>query len=345
VTESSRTGGAPRVPRWAALAAALLAVALLGLPTVAADPGPGTSHAFATYDTGRVRVVLPSASPSVELFQDANSSVSALLSATDVVEIAPAGSGYALVASATPRLATSFNSSRPSASTGPWALSLAADLAVRPSSGSFWNGTPASGPTAGASFGFAELRVDLAPGANTSSGASLRVGWTVSNWPLASPNDLVGVVFSFAAADAPTVSSCATNSVLAAPSCFGAPLTNNQVRWNGGLIGVEAEGSAGAVASLEWAGSATNGSAAPGVSGARLDSEGGVDVVLANTAGPTVTSGAVAFSLYAPIHTLAPTAIVGIGPVYLIAASLAAGGALGALVIYRERDERIRREL
>jgi hypothetical protein len=345
VTESSRAGRVFHPSRRAAWGVAFLAAALVALPTVSADSAPSSAHAFASYDTGRIHVVLPSARPSVELFQDANSSVSALLAATSVVELAPSGAGYTAVASATPTLATSFNSSRPAATVAPWALSLAAGLAVRPATGSFWNGTPAAGPSAGASFGFAELRVDLAPGPTSSAGSSLRVGWTVSNWPLVQPDDLVGVVFSFSAPNAPSLNSCVANSGLAAPSCLGAPLQSGQVRWNGGLVGVEAEGSSGAVASLGWSPSATNDTAAPAATGTRLDSAGGADVVVASAAGPSAASGAVAFSLFAPGPPVVPTAVVGIGPVYLIAAALAAGGALGGLVIYRDRDERIRREL
>lgn len=345
MTKSSRTGGASHAPRWVLLAATLIAASLMALPTVAADPGPSVNHAFATYDTGRVRIVLPSAQPSVELFQDANNSVNALLTATDVVELDPVGGGYNVVASAMPTLASAFNGSRPSASTGPWALSLAANLAVRPTTGPFWNTTANSGRTPGASFGFAELRVDLAPGASTSSGSSLLVGWTVSNWPLAQPDDLVGVVFSFGASSAPTTQSCTTDTVLLAPSCGGTTLGQNQVSWNGGLVGVEADGNSGAVSSVGWSPSVTNGSAAPAVSGARLDPAGGVELVLAGPQGPTAATGSLSFDLYAPSVPFVPTAIVGSGPVYLIAASVAMGAALGGFVIYRERDERIRREL
>jgi hypothetical protein len=109
-------------------------------------------------------------------------------------------------------------------------------------------------------------------------------------------------------------------------------------------VGLEAEGSSGAVASLGWSPSATNSTVAPALTGARLDPAGGVDVVLASTAGPAA-SGAVSFALYAPGAPVVPTAVVGIAPVYVIAAALSAGGALGGLVLYRDRDERIRREL
>jgi hypothetical protein len=222
---------------------------------------------------------------------------------------------------------------------------LAANLAVRPTTGPYWNSTVSSGRTPGASFGFAELRVDLVPGASTTSGSSLLVGWTVSNWPLAQPDDLVGVVFSFGAANAAGTQACTTDTVLLAPSCAGTALGQSQVRWNGGLVGVEADGSAGAVSSVGWSPSVTNGSAAPAVSGARLNPSGGVDLVLAGPQGPSAAIGSLSFDLYAPSAPLIPTAIVGIGPIYLIAATVALGAALGGFVVYRERDARIRREL
>jgi hypothetical protein len=345
VTKSSWAGGPPRLPRWLLLTVTLVAAGVMALPTVAAAPGPSTIHAFATYDTGRIRIVVPSSQPSVELFQDANTSVNALLTATDVVELDPNGSGYDVVATATPTLAASFNGSRPSASTGPWALSLAADLAVRPSVEPDWNGTVSSHVSPAASYGFAELRVDLAPGSTSDSGSSLAVTWSVSNWPLTEPGDLVGVVFSFTAANAPSIQSCATTSVLSAPSCFGAPLGAGGLRWNGGVVAVEADGTGGAAASVGWSPSATNGSATPALTGVRLDPAGGADVVLAAPPGPSAAVGSLAFGLYAPSAPVLPAAIHGIGPVYLIGASVAAAAVLGGFVVYRERDERIRREL
>ncbi|MCI4362141.1 MAG: hypothetical protein L3J77_02980 [Thermoplasmata archaeon] len=345
MTESSRPFGVPHLPRWLVLTVTLLVAGAFALPTVAAAPAPVSSHAFATYDTGRVRIVLPSAAPSVELFQDANSSVNAVLTATSVVELDPNGSGYDVVASATPTLATSFNGSRPSASTGPWALSLAADLAVRPTSETQWNGSVSSPVTPAASYGFAELRVDFAPTPSGGSGTSLAVSWSVSNWPLSEPDDLVGVVFSFAASNAPTTRSCESTSILSTGTCFGSPLDSGNALWNGGFVGVEADGTAGAVASVGWSPSATNGSAAPVLTGVRLDPSGGADVVLAAPSGPTAAVGSLAFGLSAPSVPVLPPTIAGIGPIYLIGASVAAAGALGGFVVYRERDERIRREL
>ena len=331
-----------------ALAAALLAGALAWLPVGTAGSVPSAAHAFAAYDTGRVSVVLASAHPSVTLVQDANPSVSAVLSATEVVELTPSGTGYSVLAVAAPTLATSFNGSRPSGSIAPWALSLAAALPVRASSGALWNGSgTSSGPTAGATFGIAELRVDFAPGPSTDSGTSLLVGWTVSNWPLSDPNDILGVVFTMNAANTTTLQSCQASSALAAPACSGSSLSSGQVRWNGGTVGVEADGASGALASVGWSPSDTNGSAAPAISGARIAPTGGFDVVVANPSGAAASAGVVSFSLYAPtqLPTSPAAVVVGSGPIYLIAASLAAGGALGGLALYRDRDERLSREL
>jgi hypothetical protein len=117
------------------------------------------------------------------------------------------------------------------------------------------------------------------------------------------------------------------------------------VRWNGGLVGVEADGSGGAVASVGWSSSATNSTSPPTVTGAQLDPAGGAEVVLASAPGPAAAVGSLSFDLYAPSAPALPASIVGIGPVYLIAASVAAAAALGGFVVYRERDERIRLEL
>jgi hypothetical protein len=330
----------------AALATALLAATLAILPLAAASGTPSASHPFASYDTGRVSVVLPSAHPSVEMVQDADNSVNALLSATEVVELAPSDGSYAVVASAAPTLATSFNGSRPAGTISPWALSLAAALPVRTSTGSLWNtSVPTGEHAASAGFGIAELRVDFAPGTTTNEGAALQVGWTVSNWPLANSSDLLGVVFTLTATGSSALQACAASSVLAAPPCPGSVLVPGQVRWNSNTVGVEADGASGAIASLGWSPGATSGAAAPSVSGERSDPSGGVDVVVANPSGTSASAGVVAFSLSAPIHLPSPTAVVGSGPVYLVAASIAAGGALGGVALYRERDERLRREL
>jgi hypothetical protein len=326
----------------------LLAGTLALLPVASAGAAPTVAHAFAGYSTGPVSVVVPSAHPSVELFQNANSSVNALLTATEVVELAPSGSSYAVVAVAAPTLASSFNGSRPAGVTGPWALSLAADLAVRPSSGLLWNGSqPSVGPAAGASFGFAALRVSFAPGVTTNDGTSVLVYWNVSDWPVADPHDLLGVVFSFSAADAPGVSACGSASALAAPACSGTSLAPSRALWSAGTVGVEAEGSSGPVAALGWSSSATNGSAPPALNGEQVDPAGGADVVVANFAGSSSGSvGALSFALYAPGPSGSPAlTVVGSGPAYVIAASVAAGGALGGLALYRDRDERLRTEL
>ncbi|HEV8049212.1 MAG TPA: hypothetical protein VGP88_01320 [Thermoplasmata archaeon] len=349
MTHFVRSGRARRALPPGLAIVAVLAAALVAGPAMAAGAAPGVSHSFASYNAGRVSVVVPSAHPSVELVANSNASVNALLSATEVVELAPSGSSYDVVAAAAPTLAGSFNGSRPAGVTTPWALSLAADLAVRPSNGDLWNGsTSTAGPAVGAAFGFAELRVDFAPGATTSSGSSLLVSWNVSNWPIANPHDLLGVVYSFSAAGAGQIRDCAAATALAAPACPGATLSSAHPLFNGASVGVEAESSSGSVASLSWSPSATNGTVSPALSGAQIDPAGGADVVVA--AAPTPTSGAVgalSFAIYAPGPTLkAPTTIVlGSGPAYLVAAAIAAGAALAGLALYRERDERLRAEL
>jgi hypothetical protein len=348
LTESPRSGRALHGFGLGTLLVVVVAAAMALVPVSAAGSVPTVAHPFAGYDAGPVSVIVPSAHPSVELVENANASVNALLSATEVVELAPQGTGYGVVATAEPTLAGSFNGSRPGGVAGPWALSLAADLAVRPAGGTLWNGSaPSEGPTAGASFGIAELRVDFAPGATTSAGSSLLVDWSVSDWPFANPQDLLGVVFTFTAANAPQLEACEAVSALAAPACQGSALTPNGVRWGAGTVGLEADGSNGPVASLGWTPTATNGTAAPAVTGEEADPAGGAEVVVANpSVGSAGSGGALSFAISTPGPSgIPPLTVVGSGPVYLIAAALAAGGALGGLVLYRERDERIRDEL
>lgn len=153
-------------------------------------------------------------------------------------------------------------------------------------------------------------------------------------------------MFTFNVPNAPTLQTCQASSALATPGCSGSALGPGQVVWNSGTVAVEADASAGAVASLGWSPAATNGSNAPSVSGARLDPAGGLDVVVANPSGTAPTTGVVAFSLYAPtVSAIGPAAVVGSGPIYLVAAALAAASALGGIALYREREERLQREL
>ncbi|HXQ94101.1 MAG TPA: hypothetical protein VN864_02880 [Thermoplasmata archaeon] len=349
MTHPTQSGRARHALALSLIIVAVLAAALATGPALAAGSAPGVAHGFAGFNAGRVSVVVPSAHPSVELVANSNSSLNALLSATEVVELDPSGGSYQLVASAAPTLAGSFNGSRPAGVSAPWALSLSADLAVRQSDGTFWNGSAASaGPSVGAAFGFAELRVDFAPGATTGSGSSLLVSWNVSNWPLANASDLLGVVFSFSAAGANQVRDCTTTTALAAPACDGPTLQSGAPRWNGGGLGVEAEGASGSLAALSWAPAATNGTVGPAVSGAQVGPDDSANVVVAASASPSSGAvGALSFAIYAPGPTLkTPTLIVvGSGPAYLVAAAIAAGGALAGLALYRERDERIRSEL
>jgi hypothetical protein len=347
MTTVSRTGRA-RLRALGPTAGALLTLAVLLLvPLGASGAAPTVSHGYASYDTGRVHISLPGAEPSVSMTDDANSAISALLSTTAVVELAPTGSSYDVLATALPTPQTAFNGSRSASATAPWALSLSADLAVRSTSGTLWNST-SSGPTpaAGASFGVAELRVDFTPGPTTSSGASLLVTWAVANWPLAAPNDYLGVEFDLETANAPIVEACQDTTALAAPACSGAALGARTGVWSPATTGVEADNGAGAVAALGWSPSVTNGSAAPAVAGARADPSGGIDVVVAEPASPSASTGTLAFALYSPVSLPSTLPQVsGDGPYYLIAASLAAGGTLGALALARGRDEAIEREL
>lgn len=326
---------------WGAVAVLLL------IPFAAAGPAPTVNHVYASYDTGRVHVTLAAAQPSVVLSSDANAAVTALLSTVAVVELSPVGDGYYVVATAQPTPQTAFNGSRPASATAPWSLSLTAALAVRTSSGEFWNGSSSGpSPAAGPSYGVSELRVDFAPGPTTAAGASLLVTWAVSNWPLVGAGDVLGVEFNLQTADAPILEACQSATALAAHPCSGEAVGTRSGDWASSTTGVEADNASGPVAALGWTSGVTNGSAAPSVAGARADPNGGIDVVVANPVSSSPVSGTLAFALYSPtaLPIVGPQ-VAGSGPYYLFAVAVAAGAALGGVALYRARDERIQREL
>jgi hypothetical protein len=341
---------AHRMPNRSALRAALPAVLglalLLIVPAVAATPSISSlPPGVATYNTGRVSVVLPEELPSVELFQDANNSVSASLQVLEVLELVPGALPHPkVVAAAFPNSVQGFNgSSVANAST--WPLTLTASLQVRHQNLSLWAAAPSLAPV-GALLGAATLSVTYAPLDNGSAGAGVGVQWTIQNWPWVAKSDLLAVEMQLTVTPPGGLSMCTGSRPVgfALAPCEGQSFSGSGIDWGSGYDGLEGAGTAGPVAAVSW-NVTGSGTPVPYTVGAVLTGNGSAQLLLgAADSGTTSLAGGVGFALVAPLAPGLAT-LVADAPVYFATMVLAGAIAVAAVVSYRRRERRLNEEL
>jgi hypothetical protein len=329
-----------------ALPAVLLLAVLIALPPIGATPSTAmVPPGVASYNTGRVSVILPQELPSVELFQDANNSVSASLQVTEVLEIVPSALPHpTVVAAAFPNSVQGFNGTSVSPS-GAWPITLSATLDVRHENLSLWSATPVLSPVASVT-GSATLSVTYAPLDNGSAGAGVGVQWTIQNWPWVSRGDLLAVEMALTVSPPGGLTICAGSQPvgLALTPCSGQSFAGSAIAWGSAYDGLEGAGATGPVAAVSWNGTPP-GSNQPYTVGAFATGNGSADLVLgAASSGATALSGGVGFALVAPIAPELAT-LVADAPVYFATVALAAGAAMAAVVAYRRRERRLNEEL
>lgn len=327
-------------------APAVVALALLlALPTVAATPGHSSSPAeLASYNTGRVSVILPQELPSIELFQDANTSVSASLQVEGVLELAPGSLPHpTIVAAAYPDAVHGFNGTSVATSAA-WPLTLTASLDVLRQNVSLW-ASSAVPAVLGVPVGAATLSVTYAPLDNGSAGAGVGVQWTIQNWPWVSHADLLAVELGLNVSPALGLTICSGDRPVgfALSACSGPEFSGSDVQWGSSYDGLEGGGSSGPVAAVSWNDTAS-GVSQPYTVGALSTGAGSAQLVLgAAAAGAPSLVGGVGFALVAP---LAPLGILSAdAPLYLGTLAVTTVAALVAVVAYRRRERRVSEEL
>lgn len=335
--------------------AGVLLLILLGSTAATSIPpvgSPALIHpgAWASYDTGHVDVVLPSALPRVELFQDANSSVSASLQVDQVLEMVPGALPHpTVVAAAFPTGVLGFNGTGANA-TSAWPLTLSAELEVRPQNVSLWANAPALLPVGG-SIGEAVLQILYAPVDNGSASGGVSVSWTITDWPWVNPGDLLAVEFQFGLGSGRILTACTGSHPLDpdAPACAGQPIPSQGISWGSSYNCLEGANGTGPMAAVSWNAPASvpAGVAAPYTVGALSTGNGSAELLLGAAAlGADQVGGAVTFALVSA-PSIVPTAatLAGNGVVYAGSAFVAAMASLGGILGYRRRDRRTREGL
>ncbi len=336
----SRTQGLGSVSAIVALAV------LMAFPPAAAAPSTASvPPGVASYNTGRVSVILPSQLPSIELFQDANNSVSASLQVEGVLELAPGSLPHpTVVAAAFPGSVQGFNGTSLANSTS-WPLTLTASLEVRRQNVALWTDAPIPSPL-GATVGAAVLSVTYAPLDNGSAGAGVGVQWTIQNWPWVSAGDLLAVEMGLTVSPAGLLTICSGNRPVgfALSACPGPAFPEASIQWGSSYDGLEGGGSTGPIAALSWNDTATD-VAQPYTVGAFATGTGAAQLVLgAPAAGASSLEGGVGFALVAPVPTTLAS-IVADAPVYFATVGVTSAAALAAVVAYRRRERRLSAEL
>ena len=330
----------------ASVPAIVAAVLLFASPLV--DAGPATSNVpagVASYNTGRVSVILPQELPEVQLFQDANNSVSASLQIENVFELSPGSLPHpSIVAAAFPSAVRGFNGTSVSP-TSEWPITLTASLEVRRQNVSLWT-PPALQGAVGGPVGAASLSVSFSPLDNGSTGAGVGIAWTIAHWPWTSPGDLLAVEMNLSVSPVENLTICSgVRPVgLALLPCQGDPIPGTTIEWGSSYDGLEGAGSGGPVAAVSWNSSGASPGSAYTV-GARSTGNGSADLVLgAPASGASSVSGDVGFALVAPLAPVAAL-LTADAPAYAATLLVASLASLGGIVAYRRREARLKDEL
>jgi hypothetical protein len=350
-----RNGGRGNARAWAATLAllAFVPVAAMSAPFAVGAPVTLLSPplpAWATYDTGRVSVVFPAAIPQVVLYQDANSSVNAVLQVDGIFELTPGNLPHpTVVAAAFPTQASSFNATTPQNLTADPFL-LSADLEVRTTNVGLWSSTGGIVPAGGWNVGPATLDIGYSATAPGALGSGVLVNWSIVGWPWMQPHDLLAIELRFAAENSATFTGCTASQELGSSSthCAGAAFPAEGIVWDSTLTSIETEGADGPQASVAWTPTAmsANGSETLYAVGAFATGNGSAEVVLGAAAGATSSiSGSITFSLVAPLPPAAPVILRGAVVPFVATVLIAGGGAAVGILAYRRRESRLREEL
>ncbi len=352
MTRASRSGRRRGAAGWTAGAGILLAASFLLLPAAALGAEPSAVHPLASpagssYDNGQVTAVFPSTVPRVQLYQDANASVSATLEIDQILELTPGGYPHpTAVAAAFPASVTGFNGTGGANATG--TMRLFALLQVLPVDAAIWAPSSVLTPT-GATLGSARLALTYSLDANGTFSAGVRIAWNVSGWPWISPADTLAIEFAFSLASGRSLSICSGTTPLAlSPDCSNAPAGPGAAGWSAAYSSVEGDNGTAPVAALAWdpLANLTGGRSVPYTVGAYSPVAGTAEVMLGAVAdGSAAVSGSARFALVTPVLPALPVLLHGEGLVYggTLLAVLAVGSV--GVVAYRRRDRRIRETL
>ncbi len=339
-------GRSRRLGRWTAVLAAGLALSALALGGLASAEAPVTPALnppvqWSAFTNGPVSIVFPDAFPQVDLYQQANRSVTATLQVDGVYELLPGSLPRPTVVSeAFPTAGAGFNVSAPSSlAEGP--VSFTAELGVRSAYASLW-GSSGPGPAAGALVGATTLTLAYSQLASPGAGSGVRLGWTITGWPWAHAGDLLAIELHFTAPNAPGLAACTTDPLgTPDPGCAGQSLAARTIVWDASLSSLVGVTPTGPMASLAWGPTvSTTNMTAPYSVGALAVSNTSAEVVLGLPASSLV-HGEAALALAPPVAPIASTLLHGSAVVYLATLAVAGAGGGALTLLYRRRSRAI----
>lgn len=318
---------------------------LLVVPSTGATLAIYPDQAFSSYNTGAVQVVLPDALPSVNLSQDANTSVAASLTMAKVVELSGAtglAAAPTIVAAAFESDVRTFNGT-PGPDGGVVAR-LTANLTV-------YRDDRLLFPPANSTLPFHPL-TPIAPTTievtvtTTASDSVVNVSATVSHWPWVDSNDLLAVAWEFDVSGGSGFAGCQGPAhPLSVPSTpcgvNGFAFGNSTWGWSG-FDGVQGLTGAGPSAQLRWPTTVTlaTGPGVPTIAGAEREGPTSLEVVTggASYGSPSTTFG-LSYALVVPASL--PALLHGAIVPFAGGVVAAAGAGLAAVYLVRRRDRRL----
>jgi hypothetical protein len=328
-----------------AIAVLVIALFLLGPVLIAGARASTPPYDSSAYNSGAIRVLFPTAVPSVELVQDANPSVDSVLGLAHVLELGPLNGTHPIVElAANPQSTSAFNVTQ-SGGVGRFDLGLNGTVGVQYAGLPLWAGANLENIAANPSKGHAELSVSYGLLPPTPGQQGITLNWSIVNWPWQSTADLLGIEMQFSFPNGTGFSACPGS---ASPSaCSGATLAPGGIVWSTSTTGsVGANGPAGSQVTLSWNSTARASNRSVGVTAGSFYANNSVDRVTlaAPGKGSSSVNGSARFLLTLPLPAL-PRTVSGSLPVYLGAVAAVSVLAGAGVVLARRRDRRIQASL
>jgi hypothetical protein len=334
--------------------------ALLLLAVLPAAMGAAPPPYAPSYTSGRLGVAFPSPAPGIEIYSEANASISAELVIAHVMELEPENSDHpTVVRVATPTYAGAFVSTNETSHSAQstFGLQLTGDVPVVTTHVPLWqdpNGLPANVSTAPGTFA-TSLVISYSFLSGTSSAQGINLSWSIRNWPWYSPNDLLGVELELNVFNSTGFSDCqAADSLTNASSatCPWSSMSEGSILWNfSRLGGIFATDPGGPTASFTWSNAENLSGTRPAAitAGTYYSGPGTalITMVAAADGSENVTAGGHLFLSTSGVlqGLLPPSSIRGSPIAFAGAAVLFVAIVAGGLLLYRRRDRQLRESL
>ncbi len=304
-----------------------------------------------SFDTGEINVTLPTVGPTVNLMQDANSSVSATFQVVALYEIRPAATANeppTIVESALPPDYGGYNESLPSGHHD-LPVSLSILIPVTHSTGAIAGGTGGfSVPVPTVAAGWANFTVQVASQDPDSPGSGVSINWSILSWPWENRAGYLTVEFLVNLTSIGSLTACgATSATVENPlACPGTALRVGNAVWGSSFSGLEGQTPQRPLSALTWGVPGAPDTAIPSAVGVVALTNETAEVLLTNPApGSTSLNHSLTFSLVVPSLLPSGDLIVGAPAYYFGALAIFSIAAATGTLAYRRNERRAWDEL